>query len=124
MSVHMQGSGIPLIDMAAANGGNCVLTKPEETVTHQGVPASATLTNVTAADNERAALSLWGAHAATSGLRSNCNAIDVNGEAAKPAKPLRGGERLEITIPNGRRILKVVALSERRGPASETRSGR
>lgn len=45
--------------------------------------------------------------------------VDVNGEAAKPAKPLRGGERLEITIPNGRRILKVVALSERRGPASE-----
>ena len=45
--------------------------------------------------------------------------VDVNGEAAKPAKQLRGGERVEITIPNGRRILKVVALSERRGPASE-----
>ena len=45
--------------------------------------------------------------------------VDVNGEAARPAKPLRGGERVEITVPNGRRILKVVALSDRRGPASE-----
>jgi ribosome-associated heat shock protein Hsp15 len=47
--------------------------------------------------------------------------VDVNGEAAKPAKQVRGGERVEITVPGGRRILKVVALAERRGPAAEAR---
>ena len=47
--------------------------------------------------------------------------VDVNGEAAKPAKPVRGGERIEITIRADRRILKVLALSERRGPAPEAR---
>ena len=48
--------------------------------------------------------------------------VDVNGEAAKPAKQVRGGERIEITIPSGRRILKVVALSDRRGPAREAQT--
>jgi ribosome-associated heat shock protein Hsp15 len=47
--------------------------------------------------------------------------VDVNGEAAKPAKLLRGGERVEITMRDARRILKVVALSDRRGPAPEAR---
>jgi len=69
---------------------------------------------------------LWAARAfKTRGLASDaCDGgkVDVNGEAAKPAKPLRGGERIEITLPQGvRRILKVVALSEKRGPASEAR---
>jgi len=44
--------------------------------------------------------------------------VDVNGDAAKPAKLVRAGDRVEITTPVGRRILKIVALSERRGPAS------
>ena len=44
--------------------------------------------------------------------------VDLNGDAAKPAKPVRAGDRVEITTPVGRRILKVVALGERRGPAS------
>jgi ribosome-associated heat shock protein Hsp15 len=47
--------------------------------------------------------------------------VDVNGEAAKPAKQVRGGDRVEITIVGGRRILKVIGLSERRGPAPEAR---
>jgi ribosome-associated heat shock protein Hsp15 len=47
--------------------------------------------------------------------------VDINGEAAKPAKQVRGGDRVEITIGDGRRILKVVGLSERRGPATEAR---
>jgi ribosome-associated heat shock protein Hsp15 len=47
--------------------------------------------------------------------------VDVNGEAAKPAKPVRGGDRVEITVPGGRRILKVLGLSDRRGPATEAR---
>jgi ribosome-associated heat shock protein Hsp15 len=47
--------------------------------------------------------------------------VDLNGEAAKPAKQVRGGDRVEITIVGGRRILKVLGLSERRGPAPEAR---
>jgi ribosome-associated heat shock protein Hsp15 len=43
--------------------------------------------------------------------------VDVNGDAAKPAKPVRAGDRIEITTPVGRRILKIVALSDKRGPA-------
>ena len=48
--------------------------------------------------------------------------VDVNGDAAKPAKPVRAGDRVEITTPVGRRILKVAALSERRGPAPVARA--
>jgi ribosome-associated heat shock protein Hsp15 len=47
--------------------------------------------------------------------------VDVNGESAKPAKPVRAGDRVEITIVGGRRVLKVAALSDRRGPATEAR---
>jgi len=47
--------------------------------------------------------------------------VDVNGEAAKPAKQVRPGDHVEITVVGGRRILKVIALSERRGPAPEAR---
>jgi ribosome-associated heat shock protein Hsp15 len=48
--------------------------------------------------------------------------VDVNGEAAKPAKQVRGGDRVEITVVGGRRVLKVMALSERRGPTPEARA--
>jgi ribosome-associated heat shock protein Hsp15 len=47
--------------------------------------------------------------------------VDVNGDAAKPAKQVRAGDRVEITVPHGRRILKVTALGERRGPPAEAR---
>ena len=43
--------------------------------------------------------------------------VDVNGDAAKPARSVRPGDRVEITTPVGRRILKVAALSEQRGAA-------
>ena len=68
---------------------------------------------------------LWAARAfKTRGLAATaCDGgkVDVNGEAAKPAKAVRGGDRVEITIVGGRRVLKVIALSERRGPAPEAR---
>jgi ribosome-associated heat shock protein Hsp15 len=47
--------------------------------------------------------------------------VDVNGEAAKPAKAVRGGDRVDITVIGGRRTLKVLGLSDRRGPATEAR---
>jgi len=44
--------------------------------------------------------------------------VDVNEQAAKPAKLVRVGDSIKITLPEGRRrILKVVALDDRRGSA-------
>jgi ribosome-associated heat shock protein Hsp15 len=64
---------------------------------------------------------LWAARAfKTRGLAARaCDGgkVDVNGDAVKPAKVVRPGDRIEITTPVGRRILKVAALSEQRGPA-------
>ena len=69
---------------------------------------------------------LWAARAfKTRSLASSaCDGgkVDVNGEAAKPAKPVRAGDRVEITTPVGRRILKVVTLSDRRGAAPVARA--
>ena len=69
---------------------------------------------------------LWAARAfKTRGLAADaCDGgkVDINGDAAKPAKPVRAGDRVEITTPVGRRILKVTALSERRGPAAAARA--
>lgn len=49
--------------------------------------------------------------------------VDVNGVAARPAKPLRRGDRVEVTLPRGRRrILTVAVLSERRGPPAAAAS--
>jgi len=45
--------------------------------------------------------------------------VDLNGDAAKPAKAVRAGDRLEVTLPRGRRIVQVAALAERRGSGTE-----
>lgn len=48
--------------------------------------------------------------------------VDVNTQAAKPAKALRPGDVVQVTLPQGRRrILKVAALDERRGPPAVAR---
>lgn len=44
--------------------------------------------------------------------------VDVNGQAAKAGKLVRPGDTVEVTLSSGRRILKVVALGERRGSAA------
>jgi ribosome-associated heat shock protein Hsp15 len=44
--------------------------------------------------------------------------VDVNEQAAKPAKLVRVGDSIKVTLPEGRRrILKVIALDDRRGSA-------
>ena len=48
--------------------------------------------------------------------------VDVNGQGAKAGKMVRPGDMVEVTIPGGRRILKVLALGERRGSASVART--
>ena len=45
--------------------------------------------------------------------------VDVNDQAARPSRIVRPGDRLTITLPRGKRILRVVALSVRRGPGAE-----
>ncbi len=43
--------------------------------------------------------------------------VDVNRIAAKPAKLIRAGDVLRITLRGGKKIIKVLALAERRGSA-------
>ena len=44
--------------------------------------------------------------------------MDVNDEAAKPARRVRAGDLIRVTLPRGRRrILKVAAVDDRRGSA-------
>jgi ribosome-associated heat shock protein Hsp15 len=44
--------------------------------------------------------------------------VDVNEQAAKPAKLVRVGDSIKVTLPEGRRrILKVMAIDDRRGSA-------
>jgi ribosome-associated heat shock protein Hsp15 len=70
---------------------------------------------------------LWAARVfKTRGLAADaCDGgkVDVNAQAAKPAKPLRPGDVVRVTLPQGRyRTLKVTLLGERRGPASAART--
>jgi ribosome-associated heat shock protein Hsp15 len=49
--------------------------------------------------------------------------VDVNDQSVKPAKNVRAGDVVKITLPQGRRrILKVMALDERRGSATVART--
>ncbi len=46
--------------------------------------------------------------------------VHVNGHAVKPSKEVGAGDRLEVTLGQGTRLVVVVrGTSERRGPASE-----
>jgi ribosome-associated heat shock protein Hsp15 len=48
--------------------------------------------------------------------------VDVNGQAAKPSRVVRPGDRIRVTMGEWRRELVVTALSDRRGPATEART--
>ena len=49
--------------------------------------------------------------------------VDVNEQSVKPAKALRPGDVIRVTLPEGRRrILKVNALGDRRGSATIART--
>jgi ribosome-associated heat shock protein Hsp15 len=43
--------------------------------------------------------------------------VHVNGERAKPSKPVRAGDTVEVTIGTVRRAVAVIEVAERRGPA-------
>ena len=49
--------------------------------------------------------------------------VDVNDEAAKPARKVRAGDLIRVSLPRGhRRILKVAAIGERRGSAEAAKT--
>lgn len=48
--------------------------------------------------------------------------VHLNGARVKPAKDVRPGDTLEVTIGDTRREVVVVAVAERRGPASVAQS--
>jgi ribosome-associated heat shock protein Hsp15 len=48
--------------------------------------------------------------------------VDVNGQAAKPSRAIRVGDRIEVTLGEWRRLLVVQALDDRRGPAVTARA--
>src|SRR4051812_23368102 len=43
--------------------------------------------------------------------------VHVNGARVKPAKDIRQGDEIEITLRASRRVVEVLALSDKRGPA-------
>jgi len=47
--------------------------------------------------------------------------VDVNDQAARPSRGVRAGDLLKITLPRARRVIRVVAVSDRRGPGEEAR---
>jgi ribosome-associated heat shock protein Hsp15 len=57
------------------------------------------------------------AHAACDGGK-----VDVNGQAAKPSRAIRGGDRIQLTLGEWRRELVVRVLADRRGPAAAARA--
>ncbi|HEY8376694.1 MAG TPA: RNA-binding S4 domain-containing protein [Nannocystis sp.] len=69
---------------------------------------------------------LWAARCfKTRGLATEACAaghVKVGGVTAKPARALRRGEEVTIKTGDGLRILEVVGLSERRGPATVART--
>jgi ribosome-associated heat shock protein Hsp15 len=45
--------------------------------------------------------------------------VEVNGERAKPAKPVHPGDEVRVRVGPYEHVLRVIALAERRGPARE-----
>jgi len=47
--------------------------------------------------------------------------VDVNEQAAKPSRAVRPGDLLHITLPRAKKIVRVAALSDRRGPGAQAK---
>ena len=52
----------------------------------------------------------------------NGGRVHVNGERVKPAKEVKEGDRVEITIDATQRVLCVRGLADKRGPAAVART--
>jgi ribosome-associated heat shock protein Hsp15 len=80
----------------------------------------------TALEDVRADKWLWAARLFKSRAlaASACNGsrVEVNALTAKPARLLRPGDLFRVTLSTGKRIVKIVALSDRRGPPASARA--
>lgn len=69
---------------------------------------------------------LWAARAfktrALAAAACDGGKVTVNGITAKPHKLLRPGDEVAITTADGRRLLRVLAVSARRGPARDAQA--
>lgn len=69
---------------------------------------------------------LWAARMfkTRSAASSACTAghVKIDGESVKASKSVKPGARVDVLTPGGPRELEVVALGERRGPASVART--
>jgi ribosome-associated heat shock protein Hsp15 len=48
--------------------------------------------------------------------------VEINEHSAKPARLVHAGDRIRVTRSDGKRIVKVLALTDRRGPATVARA--
>lgn len=69
---------------------------------------------------------LWAARMfkTRSSASTACSAghVKIAGVSVKASKPVRPGDRIDVLTPGGPRELEVVALGDRRGPASVART--
>ena len=77
-------------------------------------------------DSTRVDKWLWAArcHKTRTQATSACDAghIEVNGMTAKPSRQVRPGDIVKVSLPERSLLYRVVAIGERRGPASEART--
>jgi ribosome-associated heat shock protein Hsp15 len=78
------------------------------------------------ADSVRADRWLWAARLfktrALAAAACSGGKVEVNDQRAKPARLLRAGDLLRVTLPAGRRVVRILGLAERRGPAPTARA--
>jgi ribosome-associated heat shock protein Hsp15 len=48
--------------------------------------------------------------------------VDINHQVAKPSRLVRAGDTVQVTVERGRRVVRVAALADRRGPATAART--
>jgi ribosome-associated heat shock protein Hsp15 len=48
--------------------------------------------------------------------------VKINERSVKAAKPVRPGDEVDVVTPGGRRLVHVVALADKRGPATVART--
>lgn len=69
---------------------------------------------------------LWAARAfktrALAAAACDGGKVTINGHTAKPHKLIRAGDEVVISTADGKRILRVVGLAERRGPAPQAQA--
>ncbi len=81
------------------------------------------MTDPTTSAATRADRWLWAARAfktrALAAAACDGGKVTINGITAKPHKLVRPGDEVVISTADGKRILRVVELAERRGPAKQ-----